>query len=119
IEQRIARLGAINLAAIEEFQAAQARKEYLDSQFNDLTEAFTTLDNAIKKIDKETRAKFQETFDQINNTFMQRFPKLFGGGQAKLVMTGEDLLDTGITVTAQPPGKKNVNITQLSGGEKA
>ncbi len=119
LEQKIQRLGAINLAAIEEFQAAQTRKEYLDSQYNDLTEALTTLDNAIKKIDKETRAKFQETFDQINNTFMARFPKLFGGGQAKLVMTGEDLLDTGITVTAQPPGKKNVNITQLSGGEKA
>lgn len=119
VEQRIARLGAINLAAIEEFQAALARKEYLDAQVNDLNEALATLDSAIKKIDKETRAKFQETFDKINGTFMQRFPRLFGGGEASLVMTGEDLLDTGITVTARPPGKKNVNITQLSGGEKA
>ncbi len=119
IEQRIGRLGAINLAAIEEFQAALARKEYLDAQVNDLNEALATLDSAIKKIDKETRAKFQETFDKINGTFIQRFPRLFGGGEASLVMTGEDLLDTGITVTARPPGKKNVNITQLSGGEKA
>lgn len=119
LEQKIQRLGAINLAAIEEYQAALVRKEYLDSQVNDLNEALETLDNAIKKIDKETRAKFQETFDKINATFMERFPRLFGGGQASLVMTGEDLLDTGITVTARPPGKKNVNITQLSGGEKA
>ncbi len=119
IEQRIVRLGAINLAAIEEFDAAKTRKDYLDAQYNDLTEALEMLDTAIKKIDKETRAKFQETFEKINNTFMERFPRLFGGGQASLVMTGEDLLDTGITVTARPPGKKNVNITQLSGGEKA
>jgi len=119
VEQRIQRLGAINLAAIEEFEAALARKEYLDAQVNDLNEALATLDSAIKKIDKETRAKFQETFNKINTTFMARFPRLFGGGEASLVMTGEDLLDTGITVTARPPGKKNVNITQLSGGEKA
>lgn len=119
IEQRIVRLGAINLAAIEEFDAAKTRKDYLDAQYTDLTEALEMLDSAIKKIDKETRAKFQETFEKINNTFMARFPRLFGGGEASLVMTGEDLLDTGITVTARPPGKKNVNITQLSGGEKA
>jgi len=119
IEQKIQRLGAINLAAIEEFSTAQQRKEYLDSQCNDLTEALATLDNAIKKIDRETREKFKETFNQVNAEFTQRFPKLFGGGHANLVLTGEDLLDTGITVMARPPGKKNSTIQQLSGGEKA
>lgn len=119
VDQKIARLGPINLAAIEEYDAALQRKEYLDSQLNDLTEALTTLENAIKKIDKETRAKFKETFDKVNGGFEALFPKLFGGGQASLTMTGEDLLDTGITLMARPPGKKNSTIQQLSGGEKA
>lgn len=119
IEQKIQRLGAINLAAIEEFDAAKQRKEYLDAQLADLTEALTTLENAIKKIDKETRAKFQETFEKVNTSFKTLFPQLFGGGHAQLEMTGEDLLDTGITVMARPPGKKNASIQLLSGGEKA
>lgn len=119
IEARINKLGAINLAAIEEFDAAKERKEYLDAQLNDLTEALTTLENAIKKIDKETRMKFEETFNQVNDEFMRLFPRLFGGGQAQLTMTGEDLLDTGITLMARPPGKKNSSIQLLSGGEKA
>lgn len=119
IEQKIQRLGAINLAAIEEFAAANQRKEYLDSQCTDLTEGLTTLENAIKKIDKETRTKFKEVFDRVNGEFTQLFPKLFGGGQASLTMTGEDLLDTGISLMARPPGKKNSSIQLLSGGEKA
>lgn len=119
VEQKIQRLGPINLAAIEEHEAALQRKEYLDSQLADLTEALATLDNAIRKIDKETRAKFKETFDRVNSGFEKLFPKLFGGGQASLSMTGDDLLDTGITLMARPPGKKNSTIHQLSGGEKA
>lgn len=119
VEQKIQRLGAINLAAIEEYDAAKQRKEYLDAQSEDLIEALTTLENAIKKIDKETRARFKETFDQINAGFSHKFPHLFGGGQASLLMTGEDLLDTGIGIMARPPGKKNSTIQQLSGGEKA
>lgn len=119
IEQKIQRLGAINLAAIEEYQAAGQRKEYLDTQCADLTESLETLENAIKKIDRETRAKFKETFDKVNEGFMQLFPRLFGGGQASLQMTGEDLLDTGVSVMARPPGKKNSSIQLLSGGEKA
>lgn len=119
VEQKIQRLGAINLAAIEEYDAAKQRKEYLDTQSEDLIEALTTLENAIKKIDKETRTKFKETFDRINAGFTQKFPHLFGGGQASLLMTGEDLLDTGIGIVARPPGKKNSSIQLLSGGEKA
>jgi len=119
IEQKIQRLGAINLAAIDEFAAAKERKDYLDSQLEDLMEALTTLENAIKKIDKETRAKFKETFDKINGGFSRLFPVLFGGGQAALTLTGEDLLDTGVSMMAQPPGKKNSSIHLLSGGEKA
>jgi chromosome segregation protein len=119
LEQKIQRLGAINLAAIEEFSAANERKEYLDLQYTDLTDALATLDDAIKKIDRETRNKFKETFDTLNERFTQFFPKIFGGGQAQLVMTGEDLLDTGVSVIARPPGKKNSTIQLLSGGEKA
>ncbi|MBS0287816.1 MAG: chromosome segregation protein SMC [Proteobacteria bacterium] len=119
LENKIQRLGAINLAAIEEYEAALQRKEYLDSQCNDLNEALVTLENAIKKIDKETRAKFQETFDKVNEGFSKLFPILFGGGQAFLQMTGEDLLETGLTLIARPPGKKNSTIQLLSGGEKA
>lgn len=119
LSAKIQRLGAINLAAIEEFETAKERKVYLDEQLADLTEALTTLENAIKKIDKETRAKFEETFNNVNNHFKVLFPQLFGGGQAHLEMTGDDLLDTGVTVMARPPGKKNSSIQLLSGGEKA
>jgi chromosome segregation protein len=116
---RISRLGAINLAAIEEFKVAQERKTYLDSQNEDLEKALNTLENAIRKIDKETRFKFKETFDKINDGVQELFPKVFGGGRAYLEMTGEDLLDTGVAIMAQPPGKKNSTIHLLSGGEKA
>ena len=116
---RIARLGAINLAAIDEYQVQEERKQYLDHQYDDLMEALTTLENAIRKIDKETRARFKETFDKVNDGFKNLFPRVFGGGSAYLELTGEDLLDTGISVMARPPGKRNTTIHLLSGGEKA
>ncbi|MGD9108387.1 MAG: chromosome segregation protein SMC [Gammaproteobacteria bacterium] len=119
IATKIARLGPINLAAIEEHDEAAERKTYLDSQHDDLEEALTTLQNAIRKIDRETRAKFKETFDKVNENFQKFFPKIFGGGKAYLEMTGEDLLDTGVAVMAKPPGKHITNIHLLSGGEKA
>src|SRR5579883_11740 len=119
IAQRISRLGAINLVAIEEFTACSERKEYLDKQFADLQEGLNTLENAIAKIDKETRARFKETFDKVNERFQELFPKIFGGGRAYLELTGENLLDAGITVMACPPGKRNSTIHLLSGGEKA
>ncbi|MDX1755591.1 MAG: chromosome segregation protein SMC [Marinobacter sp.] len=116
---RIQRLGAINLAAIEEYQVQSERKTYLDSQHEDLMEALETLDNAIRKIDRETRQRFKETFDQVNNGLQALFPKVFGGGNAYLELTGEDLLETGVAIMARPPGKKNSTIHLLSGGEKA
>jgi chromosome segregation protein len=119
LEQRIQRLGPINLAAIEEYEEESKRKVYLDAQHADLTEALQTLENAIARIDKETRARFKETFDKVDAGFRARFPRLFGGGQAYLELTGEDLLDTGVTVMARPPGKRNSTIHLLSGGEKA
>lgn len=119
LERQIQRLGPINLAAIEEHKGLLERKTYLDAQNADLEEALTTLENAIKKIDKETRQKFKETFDKVNDGFKTLFPKLFGGGQAQLELTGEDLLDTGVLVMARPPGKRNSTIQLLSGGEKA
>ncbi len=119
IGQRIQRLGPINLAAIEEFKTEAERKEYLDAQFADLTEALETLENAIRKIDRETRTRFKETFERVNAGFKELFPRLFGGGHAYLELTGEDLLDTGVTVMARPPGKRNSTIHLLSGGEKA
>lgn len=119
IAQRIARLGAINLVAIEEFASCSERKEYLDKQYADLQEGLATLESAIQKIDKETRAKFKETFDTVNEHFQSLFPKIFGGGRAYLELTGENLLDSGITVMACPPGKRNSTIHLLSGGEKA
>ncbi len=117
--QRIQRLGAINLAAIEEYETTSERKEYLDKQQADLVEALTILQNAIRKIDRETRTKFRETFDRINQQFQEIFPRIFGGGRAYLELTDEDMLSTGILVKAQPPGKRNVSIHVLSGGEKA
>ncbi|TWC30350.1 condensin subunit Smc [Pseudomonas sp. SJZ079] len=116
---RIQRLGPINLAAIDEYQQQSERKRYLDAQDADLVEALDTLENVIRKIDKETRNRFKETFDQINGGLQALFPKVFGGGNAYLELTGEDLLDTGVTIMARPPGKKNSTIHLLSGGEKA
>lgn len=119
VGNRISRLGPINLAAIEEYKIESERKTYLDSQNEDLREALETLENAIKKIDRETRTRFKETFDQINSGLQELFPKVFGGGHAYLELTGEDMLDTGIAIMARPPGKKNSTIHLLSGGEKA
>jgi chromosome segregation protein len=115
----IQRLGAINLAAIEEFAEQSERKSYLDAQHADLAEALATLENAIRKIDRETKERFQETFDKVNSGLQAMFPRLFGGGHAYLELTGEDILETGVTVMARPPGKRNSTIHLLSGGEKA
>ena len=119
IGQRISRLGQINLAAIDEYQQQSERKNYLDSQNADLEDALNTLENAIRKIDRETRARFKEYFDRINRGLQELFPKVFGGGHAYLELTGDDLLDTGVTIMARPPGKRNSTIHLLSGGEKA
>jgi chromosome segregation protein len=119
IRSRIERLGPINLAAISEFKEQSERKEYLDSQLGDLTDALETLESAIRKIDRETRTRFRETFDKVNAGFQKLFPKLFGGGHAYLELTGDDLLSAGVTVMARPPGKRNSTIHLLSGGEKA
>ena len=115
----IASLGAVNLAALDELTEASQRKNFLDAQCADLTEAITTLQDAIHKIDRETRDLLQDTFDKVNHHFGELFPILFGGGNAKLMMTGEEILDSGVQVMAQPPGKKNATIHLLSGGEKA
>ena len=115
----ISALGAVNLAAVDELAQATERKRYLDSQNNDLQEAINTLEDAIHRIDRETRELLQDTFDRVNTHFSELFPILFGGGQAKLVMTGDEILDSGVQVMAQPPGKKNATIHLLSGGEKA
>jgi chromosome segregation protein len=119
LEKRIQRLGPINLAAIDEYEEESRRKVYLDAQHADLIEALQILETAISKIDKETRTRFKETFDKVNEGLQNRFPRLFGGGHAYLELTGEDLLDTGVTVMARPPGKRNSTIHLLSGGEKA
>ncbi|MDE0951948.1 MAG: chromosome segregation protein SMC, partial [Halioglobus sp.] len=116
---RIARLGPINLAAIDEFTLQSERKNYLDAQNEDLVTALDTLESAIRKIDKETRNRFRDTFEQVNTGLKELFPRVFGGGSAYLEMTGDDLLDTGISIMARPPGKKNATIHLLSGGEKA
>ncbi|MDP3841589.1 MAG: chromosome segregation protein SMC [Oxalobacteraceae bacterium] len=115
----IAALGAVNLAALDELAQAAERKNFLDAQNADLTEAIDTLEDAIRRIDKETRELLQETFNQVNTHFAELFPILFGGGQARLMMTGDEILDSGVQVMAQPPGKKNATIHLLSGGEKA
>ncbi len=115
----ITALGAVNMAALDELTQAKERKTFLDAQFADLTEAITTLQDAIHKIDIETRELLQDTFDKVNHHFAELFPILFGGGQAKLIMTGDEILDSGVQVMAQPPGKKNATIHLLSGGEKA
>ncbi|WP_100642295.1 chromosome segregation protein SMC [Alteromonas facilis] len=115
----ISRLGAVNLAAVEEFEAQAERKQHLDTQFDDLQAALDTLEDAIRKIDKETKTRFRHTYDQVNDDLKQLFPKVFGGGSAYLDLTGDDLLETGVTIMARPPGKKNSTIHLLSGGEKA
>ena len=117
--RRIDRLGPINLAAIDEFKEQSERKAYLDAQLEDLNEALDTLESAIRKIDKETRTRFRETYNNVNVGFQRLFPKLFGGGHAYLDLTGDDLLSAGVTVMARPPGKRNSTIHLLSGGEKA
>ena len=117
--RKIQRLGPINLAAIDEYQEQLQRKEYLDRQFADVNEALTTLEAAIEKIDKETRERFKVTFEQVSTRLKELFPRLFGGGQAHLELTGDDLLNTGVSVMARPPGKRISNIHLLSGGEKA
>ena len=115
----VSRLGPINLAAIEEFEQQSERKQYLDAQNDDLIAAMDTLETAIRKIDKETRQKFKDTFEQVNDGLKTLFPKVFGGGSAYLDLTEDDLLETGVTIMARPPGKKNSTIHLLSGGEKA
>jgi chromosome segregation protein len=119
LNDEIKGLGAVNLAALEELQSGRERKDYLDAQSRDLNEAMATLEDAIRRIDRETRERLQHTFDEVNRHFSELFPALFGGGHARLVLTGEEILDAGIQVTAQPPGKKNTSIHLLSGGEKA
>ena len=117
--REVAALGAVNLAALDELTAARERKQFLDAQTADLIEAMTTLEDAIKKIDAETRELLSGTFNTVNEHFGKMFPVLFGGGNAKLVITGDEILDSGVQVVAQPPGKKNQTIHLLSGGEKA
>ncbi|MDA7737733.1 chromosome segregation protein SMC, partial [Porticoccus sp.] len=119
ISNRIQRLGPINLAAIDEFNTETKRKQYLDKQNDDLEEALSTLESAIRKIDKETRSRFKETYDLVNATFQELFPKLFGGGKSYLELTSDDLLEAGVSIMARPPGKKNTTVHLLSGGEKA
>ncbi|MGD8350476.1 MAG: chromosome segregation protein SMC, partial [Gammaproteobacteria bacterium] len=119
VERRIERLGPINLAAIEEQREQAERKQYLDAQHQDLISALETLEDAIRKIDRETRDRFKETFEQVNSQLGERFPKLFGGGEARLEMTENDLLNTGVQIMARPPGKRVTNLQLLSGGEKA
>jgi chromosome segregation protein len=119
VRERIQRLGNINLAAIEEYEQQSLRKNFLDIQDADLNKALDTLENAIQRIDRETRVRFRETFDRVNAGLQALFPRVFGGGTAGLVLTGEDLLDAGVALMARPPGKKNSTIHLLSGGEKA
>ena len=119
LERRLERLGPINLAAVSEFETESERKRYLDSQQADLVDALATLQDAIRKIDRETRARFKDTFERVGRGLEAIFPRLFGGGNAYLELTGDDLLDTGVTVMARPPGKRNTSIQLLSGGEKA
>ncbi len=118
-DARLRRLEPVNLAAIQEHAEAAQRKEYLDAQDADLTAALETLEDAIRKIDRETRGRFKDTFDRVNSGVQELYPRLFGGGHAYLELTGEDLLDTGVAIMARPPGKRVSNISLLSGGEKA
>ncbi len=119
LEQKIRRLEPVNLAAISEYEEQSQRKNYLDAQLTDLNTALETLESAIRKIDHETRQRFKETFDRVNAGLQELFPRLFGGGHAYLELTGDNLLDSGVSIMARPPGKRVSNITLLSGGEKA
>jgi chromosome segregation protein len=119
VASKISRLGPINLAAIDEYKEQLQRKEYLDAQDKDVNAALEILEQAIAKIDKETRTRFKDTFDHVNSRIKDMFPKLFGGGTAFLEMTGDDLLSTGVSIMARPPGKRISNIHLMSGGEKA
>ena len=119
VKGKIDRLGQVNLAAIGEFKEQSERKEYLDRQCKDLTDALETLESAMRKIDRETRTRFQDTFDRVNAGLKEKFPRLFGGGHAYLELTGEESEVAGVSVMARPPGKRNSTISQLSGGEKA
>jgi len=119
ISEKVERLGPVNLAAIDEFREQSERKEYLDRQFADLNDALSTLEDAIRKIDRETRSRFQDTFDRVNAGLKDKFPRLFGGGHAYLELVGDDVLEAGVAIMARPPGKRNSSISQLSGGEKA
>jgi chromosome segregation protein len=119
LAREIAELGAVNLAALDELRSATERKGYLDAQTEDLLQAIETLEDAIRRIDRETREQLQETYNTVNRQFGTLFPQLFGGGRAELVLTGDEILDAGIQIVAQPPGKKNSSIHLLSGGEKA
>ena len=119
LHREIVALGAVNLAALEELTASRERKQFLDAQNSDLAQAMQTLEDAIRKIDGETREMLSGTFEQVNLHFGRMFPELFGGGNARLVITGDEILDSGVQVIAQPPGKKNQTIHLLSGGEKA
>jgi chromosome segregation protein len=115
----VEKLGQVNLAAIDELKEQTERKEYLDRQFTDLTSALETLDEAMRRIDKETRTRFEETFEKVNAGMKEKFPRRFGGGHAYLELVGDDILTAGVAVMARPPGKKNSTIHLLSGGEKA
>jgi len=119
VEGKVQKLGPINLAAIEEYQEQLQRKEYLEQQHQDIVDALETLEEAIHKIDRETRALFRDTYDAVNTKLQELFPRLFGGGQAKLELTSDDLLEAGVAVMARPPGKRVSSIQLLSGGEKA
>jgi chromosome segregation protein len=119
ITKKIESLGSVNLAALDELTESRERKGYLDAQYLDLQTAIDTLEDAIRKIDRETRELLQSTFNEVNTHFGELFPKLFGGGEARLIMTGDEILDAGVQVMAQPPGKRNTSIHLLSGGEKA
>lgn len=119
VSRQIDSLGPVNLAALDELAESSKRKGFLDAQHDDLISAIDTLEDAIRKIDRETRELLQDTFNQVNGHFGELFPKLFGGGEARLTMTGEEILDAGVQVMAQPPGKRNSTIHLLSGGEKA
>ncbi|MET0184712.1 MAG: chromosome segregation protein SMC, partial [Achromobacter sp.] len=119
ISRQVESLGSVNLAALDELTASRERKDYLDAQHADLLSAIETLEDAIRKIDRETRELLQETFNTVNGHFGELFPRLFGGGEAKLTMTGDEILDAGVLIMAQPPGKRNSTIHLLSGGEKA
>ena len=119
LARRIERLGAINLAAIDEQRELAERKTYLDAQHADLAAALETMEQAIRRMDRETRSRFKETFDAANTGFMAAFPRLFGGGEARLELLDDDLLETGVGIVARPPGKRNSSIHLLSGGEKA